>query len=163
MPAIIYREATAEDAASIARVNSDTLRECGLEGPDVYSFDRLLDRWDRYLRGLHHPQYALEPRIAFAALAGDRMVGYIAGHFSRRHGSDGELQSIYVLRRHHSEGIGTSLLRELARWFVTNARASVCVGIAPENPYRRFYEKHGARYISRHWLIWDDIGTVLSE
>ena len=35
-----------------------------------------------YLAGQHHPQKALSPRIAFIALAGSRVVGYIAGHHS---------------------------------------------------------------------------------
>jgi len=86
------------------------------------------------------------------------MVGYIAGHFSTRHNTQGELQSIYVLREFQRCGIGGALLDRLAAWSVGHERQAVCVGIGPANPYKRFYEKHGARCINKHWLMWDDIG-----
>jgi GNAT superfamily N-acetyltransferase len=157
-----YREAGLEDVSAIAQVNSDTLRECGLATPDIYDIQRVQSRWDGYVRRIHHPQHALEPRILFAALVDHRLIGYIAGHFSQRHGMEGELQSIYVLKDYHGCGIGTALLERLAGWFVENKRRRVCVGIDPRNPYKKFYEKHGARHINEHWLAWDDIGSVLN-
>ncbi|MGD0438045.1 MAG: GNAT family N-acetyltransferase [Bryobacteraceae bacterium] len=158
---IEYREAGIEDVFAIARINSDTMRECGLEPPDIYDFQRLRTRWDGYVRRIHHPRHALEPRILFASVADGFLVGYIAGHFSRRHDTEGELQSIYVLKEFQGRGIGTALLTRLAEWFVGNKRRCVCVGINPKNPYKRFYDKHGARAINAHWLVWDDIGSVL--
>jgi GNAT superfamily N-acetyltransferase len=112
---------------------------------------------------LHHPQQALEPRILFGAFADGRMVGYIAGHFSTRHGVEGELQSLYVRASHQRQQIGTELLKRLASWFAAHGRRTICVGVEPANPYWRFYEKHGARYINKHWLVWDDIGAVADE
>jgi len=137
------------------------MRECGLETPEIYDFQRLLIRWDGYVRRVQNPQHALEPRILFAAFATSQMVGYIAGHFSGRHGAQGELQSLYVLKDYQGQGIGTCLLARLAHWFVAHDRRTVCVGIHPDNPYKRFYEKHGARYINKHWLVWDDIGVII--
>jgi GNAT superfamily N-acetyltransferase len=157
------REAGIEDVPHIAQINSDTLRECGLETPEMFDVERLRKRWIGYVRGLHQPQYALEPRLLVAAFAEHSMVGYIAGHFSRRYDTEGELQSLYVLKEHHGKGIGTSLLMHLAGWFGNHDRRAVCVGIDPANPYRRFYEKHGARYLNKHWLVWDDIGVVLQK
>jgi GNAT superfamily N-acetyltransferase len=156
-----YREAGLADVSAIAQVNSDTLRECGLATADIYDVQRLTNRWDGYVRRVQHPRHALEPRILFAALADSRLVGYIAGHFSQRYDTQGELQSIYVLKNYQGCGIGTALLERLAGWFVENKRRSVCVGVDPANPYKRFYEKHGARYINEHWLAWGDIGMVL--
>jgi GNAT superfamily N-acetyltransferase len=158
-----YREAGLEDVAAIAQVNSDTMRECGLGTPDVCDIQRQRNRWDGYIRRIRHPQHALEPRILFAGLVEGRLVGYIAGHFSRRYGTEGELQSIYVLKNFQGSGIGTALLERLAGWFVENKRRRVCVGVDPANPYKRFYEKHGARHINEHWLAWDDIGSVLKS
>jgi GNAT superfamily N-acetyltransferase len=112
---------------------------------------------------LQHPQKALEPRILFGALADGRMVGYIAGHFSTRHGCEGELQSIYVLPKYQRRRIGGELLKRLAGWFAARGQRSICVGVEPTNPYRRFYEKHGARYLDEHWLVWDDISAVADE
>ncbi len=157
---IHYREAGIADVPAIAQVNGDTLRECGLDTAGVWDLERLRGRWDGYVRGLQHPRHALKPRILFAAFAGDRMVGYIAGHFSRRHGAEGELQSLYVLSDYQSQGIGTALLARLAGWFIAHGRRSVCVGVDPANPYRRFYEKHAARYLNQHWLVWDDIAAI---
>jgi len=91
------------------------------------------------------------------------MVGYIAGHFSTRHGVEGELQSLYVRASHQRQQIGTELLKRLASWFAAHGRRTICVGVEPANPYWRFYEKHGARYINKHWLVWDDIGAVADE
>lgn len=145
MHAIRYRKAGIDDVPRIAQVNSDTLRECGLGTPEMYEAERLRKRWESYTRGLHHPRYALKPRILFAAFVDKLMVGYIAGHFSRRYGAEGELQSIYVLKDHQGQGLGTSLLMRLAAWFAFHDRRSVCVGIDPANPYKRFYEKYGAR------------------
>jgi len=140
-----YREAGLEDVFAIAQVNGDTLRECGLATPDIYDIERLRNRWDGYVRRVSHPQCALAPRILFAAFADRRMVGYIAGHFSQRYDTEGELESIYLLKEYQGRRIGTTLLERLARWFVENDRRSVCVGIDPKNPYKRFYEKHSAR------------------
>jgi GNAT superfamily N-acetyltransferase len=161
--AIQFREARIEDVDRIARVNSDTLRECGLATPEIYDIERQRNRWDGYMRGLQHPRHALAPRIVVAAFVEELMVGYIAGHFSRRHRMEGELQSLYVLKTHHGLGIGSALLIRLAEWFAANGRQSVCVGVDPANPYRRFYEKHGARYFNEHWLAWDDIRTVIGR
>ena len=158
-----FREAGVQDVPCIAQVNSDTLRDCGLATPDLFDVERLQSRWYGYMRGLHHPQGAMEPRVAICAFVEESMVGYIAGHFSRRHGTEGELQSLYVLKEHHRSGIGTLLLLHLADWFVTRHRRAICVGVDPANPYRRFYEKHGARYLNKHWLLWDDIETMLKS
>ena len=157
---IVYREAGLEDVPAIVRVTIDTLTAVE-NGRAAYDAQALRDRWERYLRGLHHPRQALAPRIAFAAFSGDAMAGYIAGHFSERHGTDGELQSVYVLSEHQRQGIGTALLLDLARWFAGYGRRKVCVGIEPTNPFRRFYEKQGARYINKHWLVWDDITALV--
>ena len=160
MPPVLYREAGLDDVPGIARVNSDTLRECGLAPPEIYAPERLLARWDAYIRRVQHPQHALEPRALFGAFHDDRLIGYIAGHFSGRHGAQGELESIYILKDFQRRGVGSALLAKLADWFVTNHRRTVCVGIEPANPYKQFYEKRGARYINPHWLVWDDIGAL---
>lgn len=155
-----FRQIGIESAPVIAQITVATLRDSGLNPAARDDTARLCDRWDAYLRGVHHPQQALSPRIAFGAFAAGPMVGFLAGHFSRRFGAEGELQSIYVLWQYQRQGIGTALLMRLAEWFTAQDRRCVCVGIEPGNPYRRFYQKHGARYLNPHWLQWDDIGAV---
>ena len=101
--------------------------------------------------------------MLFAATLNGQMVGFIAGHFSRRYETEGELQSIHILKDFQGRGVGAELLKRLAAWFVTHQRLKICVGIDPASPYKRFYEKHGARTINPHWLVWDDIASVLEE
>jgi len=160
---ITYRQAAPEDALAIARVDSTTKLACGLSEPALCGVERLQDRWDKYLRGLSFPQFAEEPRIAFVVEVDGEVVGFIAGHFSKRHGTEGELQSIHILPEYHGRGIGTELLRLLAEWFVSHGRQRICVGVDPNNPFQRFYVKHGAAYINEHWLVWEDIGGVIKN
>jgi hypothetical protein len=42
-------------------------------------------RMAAYFNGQHHPQQALLPRVGYVALAGNTVVGYIAGHRTARH------------------------------------------------------------------------------
>lgn len=160
---IEFREAGLEDVEEIARVESDTKRECDLAEPAIYDFQRLRSRWEGYVRCVRHPQHAEGPRILFAATINGQMVGFIAGHFSRRYETEGELQSIHVLKDFQGRGAGAELLKRLAAWFVAHQRRKICVGIDPASPYKRFYEKHGAHYMNPHWLVWDDIACVLEN
>ena len=55
-----------------------------------------------------------------------------------------------------------SLLRAIAEWFVQTNATKVCVDVDPANhSARRLYESHGARELNSHWLVWDDIGTIV--
>ena len=160
---IEYREAGLEHVDEIAQVESDTKRESDLAEPAIYDVQRLRSRWEGYLRRIRHPQHAEGPRIVFAATLNGRMIGFIAGHFSRRYETEGELQSIHILKDFQGRGVGAELLKRLAAWFITHQRRKICVGIDPASPYKRFYEKHGARRINPHWLVWEDIACVLEE
>ena len=51
-----------------------------------------------YFDGLHHPQHALLPRVIYVACQDDALIGYIAGHLTRRFACDGELEWLYVIR-----------------------------------------------------------------
>lgn len=151
-PGVRYREAGPSDVAALERVRA----EGGWEGgaPD--------GRMARYLAGEHHPQHALPPRVVYVAVDGDSVVGLIAGHLTRRFGCDGELQWILVRPDHRGRGVAAELLRLLAAWFAGRNARRICVDVDPENAAaRRFYRKHGAGDLNRHWLVWDDIGAVL--
>lgn len=111
-----------------------------------------------------YPQKALEPRAVFVAKAGDKLIGFIAGHLTTRYHCDGELQWINVLPDYRKRGVSTNLLKELTKWFLTQEALKICVNADPENHVaQRFYRKHGAVNINPHWLIWDDITVVLSQ
>jgi hypothetical protein len=39
----------------------------------------------------------------------------------------------------------------------------MCVGFGPENPYKRFYFKHGAVPINPHWAMWPDVSLLVPD
>ena len=55
-----------------------------------------------YFNGQHHPQQALLPRVGYVALAGDAVIGYIAGNRTTRHAC----QCSTSLSRQHTPGEG---------------------------------------------------------
>lgn len=118
-------------------------------------------RIGRYLAGEHSPQNALPAREVFVAVAQGGVVGFVAGHKTRRYGCDGELQWIDVSRDHRRNGIAGLLLRAIAAWFAEQAASRVCVNVAPENSAARgLYTKYGAQPLNEHWLVWEDIGVI---
>ncbi len=143
-----YREAGVEDVALLMRAR------CSDPGGPA---DR---RTALYLAGTHHPQKALAPRVLYLATCEDTVVGYIAGHLTRRYDCDGELQYLWVdeeLRRH---GIASELLQRLAQWFVAQDASEVCVDVGTDAA-RAFYSARGATELNRHFLVWRDIEDSL--
>jgi ribosomal protein S18 acetylase RimI-like enzyme len=114
-----------------------------------------------YLRGEHHPQKALMPRVMYLAENTEGAVGYIGGHLTERYGCDGELQYLYVGPSHRRSGVASELFRMLIGWFQTQGASRICVDVEPENQAARaFYARHGANPLNPHWLVWDDIRTI---
>jgi ribosomal protein S18 acetylase RimI-like enzyme len=153
MPTVQYREANPSDIPAMAR-----LRIEGEEGgaPE--------ERMARYLAREHHPQQALAPRVIYAALEGDSLVGYIAGHLTRRYACDGELQWIYVVPKRRGSSVATELLYLLAAWSVEQNATRICVNVDPANTRATcFYTRHGAETLNQYWLVWPDINVVLGE
>jgi ribosomal protein S18 acetylase RimI-like enzyme len=146
---VIYRQADKSDIPAMARM--------GTEGEEGRASE---DRMARYLEGLHHPQHALRPRVIYVAVENDSVVGYIAGHLTRRYGCDGELQWIYVISEHRRRRVGSELVRLLAAWFATQEAARICVNVAPANAgARSFYARHGAENLNEHWMVWSEINA----
>jgi len=119
-----------------------------------------------YLSGEGSPREALPDRAAFVAailvaMEGDELVGFIAGHRTRRFGCDGELQWINVAREKRGGGIAGKLVAELGAWFTGQGISRVCVDVAPENmSARKLYTRCGARPLKPHWMVWDDARTM---
>jgi len=121
-------------------------------------------RISRYLDRELHPQQALLPRVIYVALEGDSLVGFIAGHLTRRYACDGELEWINVIRERRGSVVASELLRLLAAWFAKQKASRICVDVDPANSTaRRFYMRHGADNLNEHWLVWNDIKVVLAE
>jgi len=114
-------------------------------------------RMAAYLEGRHHPRYALAPRVMYVALQRDVVVGYIAGHLTRRFDCDGELQYLFVAYEHRRQGVASRLLESLRGWFRDRGASRVCVDVEPGNAVARaFYTHHGARPLNRGWLVFSE-------
>ena len=98
----------------------------------------------------------------WVATDGQSLIGYVAGHLTRRFGCDGELQWIYVVRQHRRSGVASQLLYLLAEWFVEQNARYVCVDVGDDDA-RHFYRARGAIPLNKHWMAWKDIGDVLRE
>jgi GNAT superfamily N-acetyltransferase len=149
MAVIHYRQASLADVSALARLPQEGEAGGASEG-----------RMSRYLAGEHHPQQALPPRVMWMAAVAEVPIGYAAGHLTRRFGCDGELQWIYVVREHRRAQVASQLLRRVAEWFVQHGALRVCVDVGDENA-RPFYRRRGAVELNKHWMVWNDIRTVL--
>jgi len=147
---IRFRAATAADVPAMAA--------CRLTDPAAGPAD---PRMAAYFDGTHHPQEALSPRIGHVALAGEAVIGYIAGHLTTRHGCAAEVQYLFVAPEFRRQGVATALLRLLAAWFVTRAALKVCVCMDADSPAAKpFYASTGASPFRRLWYGWDDISAL---
>jgi ribosomal protein S18 acetylase RimI-like enzyme len=154
MSAITYREAEKFDIPAMARI-----RAAEWETEEYW-----LRRIAAYMDGELDPRFALKPRIGYVSYEGDTLVGFIAGHLTRRHSCDGELEWVNVIPERRGSGIAAELLRLLAAWFVKQKALRICVDVEPSNAVaRRFYKRCGAEDLNPHWLVWKDIGVLLGE
>ncbi|MCB1018751.1 MAG: GNAT family N-acetyltransferase [Acidobacteria bacterium] len=112
-----------------------------------------------YLAGVYYPAHALQPRVMWVAVKAGAIVGYAAGHLTRRLNCDGELQWIYVAKPERGAGVGRALLDRVAEWFRRQEAYRVCVDPG-EDAARAFYRHFGAIALTKHWLVWEDIRTI---
>ena len=148
---MILRPAERTDIARMAEIRAQT------KGTESFWVDRI----DRYLRGEHSPQQALADRSAFVAVAEGEVVGFVAGHRTRRFNCDGELQWIDVDKKKRRRGIGLRLVAQIAAWFVSGNMKRVCVNVDPNNlAVRNLYTRCGAESLNEHWMIWEDTNLI---
>ena len=147
-----FREATTADVVAMA--------VCRQSDPTADPAD---PRMGAYFDRQHHPQQALLPRVGYVALLDGELIGYIAGHLTKRHGCAGEVQYLFVAPQYRRRGIATALLRLLAKWFEEQDARRVCVALAGDSPpeAQPFHESVGAVPLKKYWYGWDDIGVVL--
>ena len=152
MPTLLYRLADKSDVPGMAHIRAGEW--------ETEEYWRV--RISRYMDCEVHPQHALMPRVAYVALEDTAVVGFSAGHVTRRYACDGELEWINVIPERRGSGIASQLLRLLAAWFTEQKALRICADAEPSNiAARRFYKRHGAADLNAHWLVWNDITTVL--
>jgi ribosomal protein S18 acetylase RimI-like enzyme len=151
LPNVRYREAEQSDIPAMARIRAGEW--------ETEEYWRV--RISRYLARELHPRHALMPRVIYVALEDDSLVGFIAGHLTRRHACDGELEWINVVPERRGSEIASELLRMLAAWFAEHEASRICVDVHPANATARgFYTRHN---LNEHWLVWNDIKVVLAR
>ena len=149
MSRIQYREASRADVPAMAA--------CRQTDPTAWPAD---PRMAAYLEGRHHPQQALPPRVAFVAEVSGRVLGYIAGHLTRRYSCDGEVQYLFVGPEHRRRGIAAALLRLLAGWFGRQGASRICVNVDSDSPAAApFYASQGASSLNDHWYVWEHLSA----
>jgi ribosomal protein S18 acetylase RimI-like enzyme len=151
---VIYREACRADVEGMARIRAVEW------GDEEYWKKRIAG----YMDGEVDPQKSLKQRVVCVAVEGDAVVGFVAGHLTRRYECHGELEWINVAEEKRGSGIAAELLRRLAVWFVERAALKICVDVQPTNIVaRKFYRRHGAEDLNPHWMVWKDIRAVLNN
>lgn len=122
-------------------------------------------RWRDYILRGSLPFALFGDGWVFLAEIAGQPVAYVAYHHTRRHGTEAELQNIYVLKEWQRKGIGTHLLGVVAHRLQADGSRRMCVGFDADSPYKHFYMKHGAVETEpgSPWAIWHDVGALASR
>ena len=142
---IRYREAVQEDAHAIANLHAESWRATYrgsysdeyLDGP---VFQDRIDVWTKRLSTPPPNQVVLLAEDS-AGLAG---FACVVGDKDEQWGS--LLDNLHVRRQRHGQGIGRSLMSEVARWcHAHHAERGLYLWVIAQNDHaRRFYERLGA-------------------
>lgn len=83
--------------------------------------------------------------VTLAADGPDGLVGYVSGGASRRNRADeGEVHTLYILRRAQGEGVGRALLQGAARVLAAGGARSLAISVLRDNVKARgFYARLG--------------------
>lgn len=151
---IRYREATLADAAEIARLCANAPQEEGYWKARIYG----------YMNFELNPHQATDKRLVYVAVHKDIIVGFIAGHLTKRAEYTGQIQWIMTAEQCRRTGVASELIWIMAGWFIEHHVTSVRTDVDPENTGTwLFYQYHHALSINRYWLFWDDIRLVLND
>jgi GNAT superfamily N-acetyltransferase len=111
--------------------NSDIPAMAAIRAKEWESDSFWVTRIDGYLSGELSPQQALLARAALVAVDGNAVVGFVAGHKTRRHSCDGELQWMNVAVEQRRQGIATLMLAAIAAWFIQQQALRIYVDVSP--------------------------------
>jgi GNAT superfamily N-acetyltransferase len=150
----IVRRATVDDARAIAEVHVASWKTTyhaifPASILEALSVEKRETSWKEFLTD------AKTGPVTLAACGpAEEIVGFACGG-AERSGSlacDGELYAIYLLEASRGQGVGTLLLRRLARELQSRGFSSMAVWVLDLNPYRKFYEALGAAVIGEKTL-----------
>lgn len=143
---ISIRAATEHDAGAIAHVHVQSWRTtyAGIV-PEEYL--ATLNEAERELAW--RDRLARDIRVYIADLDG-QIVGFISGGVIREpvQTYDAELYAIYLLGQAQRQGIGTALLKELAKSLLGEGFTGMIVWVLEKNPSRHFYVRSSAQIVT---------------
>ncbi len=148
----IIRLASAQDAASIARVHVTAWQESysGLLPQAMIAEHDVASRTAMWSSILNSPRV---PHVS-VALEDDEVRGFVAcraqgdAHL-RTMGFEGEISALYLVRRSKGRGIGRALFREACAALKAAGHEGVALWVLEANqPARGFYEAMGGRPVA---------------
>ncbi len=146
--AIAIRAATDADVPAMAAIRA----------AESESLAYWQERINGYLQGTHNPQQSLPERECWVAVRQGHVVGFVAGHRSRRFECEGELEWINVAPEFRGQGVGKQLMNVMLSWFRQRNMNRICVNVTSENNVaRRLYAKCGAVPLKTGWMEWRDL------
>ncbi|MCC6616224.1 MAG: GNAT family N-acetyltransferase [Anaerolineae bacterium] len=161
MKTTVYRDATADDATAIARIQVDTWWTTyrGIM-PDAVlerlSYERSEANWRT---GLENPQS--RSFVKLACDENDTVLGFAAAGPEREgsHGFDGEIYAIYVLQSAQRGGLGVGLVTAAAIKLLARGIDNMIIWVLRDNPLGRgFYERIGGEQVTEREI---SIGGVM--
>jgi GNAT superfamily N-acetyltransferase len=151
---IMIRNAVADDADAIAKVQVDTWRSAyhnlvPSEILDALSYQQRSKYWKSIIS-----KEDREGIFLVAETEANGVVGFCVCGLNRNEDSKfaSELYAIYVLEVHQDHGIGRALFEEYRKWTLDRGLTSMIVWVLRDNPYRRFYETMGGEVVSERMI-----------
>ncbi len=155
---MLIRKAVLADAPEIAQIGIVSWNETyrGIV-PDSH-----LDGMDLAERTQWTENFLNDPKVDFYTVVAEQdgaIIGYAAGG-PNRSGDEvyqGELYTLYLLRKAQKQGIGRQLVQAVAAGLSERGYGSMLVGVLRDNPARGFYERLGAVYLKQGVFIVDGV------
>lgn len=143
---ISIRPATEHDAVAISHVHVQSWRTT-YAGIVPAEYLATLDEAERVL--LWRDWLTRDIRVYIADLDGE-IVGFISGGAIREpvQTYDAELYAIYLLEQAQRQGIGTALLKQLAKSLLGKGFTGMIVWVLERNPSTHFYVRSSAQAVT---------------